>query len=142
MQVNIVGVPRAYAFDFLHFTLRNSRGCPLLDITSGRDSPSIAASSDLSTDLPLYDVHYPDKMLSQANVSDLTEQFDLIFFLLGCSFSWESILTENSLPPRHIDESKNVSMYRTNIPNVSSTLLCHLPRLKTCPLKPTKRATN
>jgi len=39
---------------------------------------------------------------------------------LGCSFSWEDILSEHNLTPRHMEMSRNVPMYRTNIPNRTS----------------------
>mmetsp|Transcript_8890 Transcript_8890/g.11186 ORF Transcript_8890/g.11186 Transcript_8890/m.11186 type:complete len:149 (-) Transcript_8890:357-803(-) len=37
--------------------------------------------------------------------------------MLGCSFSWEGDLSKNGLMTRHVEECKNVPMYRTRIPN-------------------------
>jgi uncharacterized protein YcsI (UPF0317 family) len=37
-------------------------------------------------------------------------------FLLGCSFSFESALISNGIRLRHIEQKKNVAMYRTNRP--------------------------
>jgi uncharacterized protein YcsI (UPF0317 family) len=34
---------------------------------------------------------------------------------LGCSFSFEQALLQAGLPLRHIEQGKNVAMYRTNI---------------------------
>jgi uncharacterized protein YcsI (UPF0317 family) len=41
---------------------------------------------------------------------------DLVFFLLGCSFSFEEALIKAGIALRHVTEKKNVSMYRTTIP--------------------------
>lgn len=36
-------------------------------------------------------------------------------FLLGCSFSWEGLLAEAQLTPRHVEERRNVPMFNTSI---------------------------
>ncbi len=41
---------------------------------------------------------------------------DLVSFLIGCSFSFEGALLEAGLPVRHIEQGRNVPMYRTNLP--------------------------
>jgi uncharacterized protein YcsI (UPF0317 family) len=41
---------------------------------------------------------------------------DLISFLLGCSFTFESALLQAGVPVRHIEEHRNVPMFITNIP--------------------------
>ena len=49
---------------------------------------------------------------------DSVEQFwrdDLVAFLIGCSFSFESELLDSGITVRHIEEHKNVPMYLTNI---------------------------
>ena len=40
---------------------------------------------------------------------------DLVGFLLGCSFTFENALLEAGVPVRHIEQGRNVPMYRTNI---------------------------
>ena len=40
---------------------------------------------------------------------------DSVAFLLGCSFTFEAALLEAGLPVRHIEQGKNVPMYKTNI---------------------------
>ena len=40
---------------------------------------------------------------------------DLVAFLIGCSFSFEEALQQAGVPVRHIEEGRNVPMYRTNI---------------------------
>lgn len=51
-------------------------------------------------------------------VNDIREywQVDSVAFLIGCSFSFEEALLQAGLPVRHIQENKNVPMYKTNIP--------------------------
>ena len=44
------------------------------------------------------------------------ERNDLVSFLIGCSFSFESELLEAGIPVRQIEEGVNVPMYNTNIP--------------------------
>ena len=44
------------------------------------------------------------------------ERQDLVSFLIGCSFSFESALLEAGIPVRQIEEGVNVPMYNTNIP--------------------------
>ena len=40
---------------------------------------------------------------------------DLVSFLLGCSFSFETAMVEAGIPLRHQAQGKNVAMYITNI---------------------------
>ena len=41
---------------------------------------------------------------------------DLVAFLLGCSFSFESAMQRAGLPVRHLEQGTTVPMYRTNQP--------------------------
>jgi uncharacterized protein YcsI (UPF0317 family) len=43
-------------------------------------------------------------------------QDDLVSFVIGCSFSFEQALLQAGLPVRHIEQERNVPMYRTSIP--------------------------
>jgi uncharacterized protein YcsI (UPF0317 family) len=40
---------------------------------------------------------------------------DLVAFLIGCSFTFENALLEAGVPLRHIEQGRNVPMYRTDI---------------------------
>ena len=42
-------------------------------------------------------------------------QDDLVYFLIGCSFSFESELLQAGVPVRHIEEGRNVPMFNTNL---------------------------
>src|SRR5437660_7592000 len=58
VQANLVVLPRDWAFDFLLFCQRNSKPCPLLDVTEPGDPEpkAVAPGGDLRTDLPAYRV--------------------------------------------------------------------------------------
>ena len=116
-QANLVIVPRALAFDFLLFCQRNPKSCPLLEvIEDGKSEPVYTApGADLRTDLPLYRVFNNGDLV--AEVDNVTEWWrgDLVSFLLGCSFTFESALVNAGIPLRHWVENKNVSMFVTNV---------------------------
>ena len=120
VQANLVILPEAQAFDFLLFCQRNPKPCPLIEVVeAGSVEPSITApGADIRTDLPKYRV-YRDGVLEQetADVLDVWRD-DLVSFLIGCSFTFETALLAARIPMRHIEENSNVSMYITNMPTV------------------------
>lgn len=116
-QANMISLPREWAYDFLLFAQRNPQACPILDVTEpGSYSTVLAEQADLRTDLPLYRV-WRDGRLAQ-ELPDATELWaqhtDLVSFLIGCSFTFETDLLEAGIDVRHISEGCNVPMYRTN----------------------------
>jgi uncharacterized protein YcsI (UPF0317 family) len=123
-QANLLVLPREDAFDFLLFCQRNPKPCPLLEVTEPGDAEPkrFAPGADLRTDLPLYRVYENGVMV--AEVPDVREFWrpDLVAFLLGCSFTFEAALMRAGLGVRQLEEkrpdgtTKNVPMYRTNIP--------------------------
>ena len=117
VQANLVVVPRDLAFDFLLFCQRNPKPCPLLDVTEpGSPEPSLVApGADLRTDLPRYRVYRNGELIDEP--SDLARCWrdDLVGFLLGCSFTFESALLQAGVPVRHLEQNCNVPMFRTNI---------------------------
>lgn len=117
VQANLVVVSRHLAFDFLQFCRRNPRPCPLLDVTDvGSPVPRrIAPDADVRTDCPRYRVYRHGELITET--ADLRPWWheELVAFLLGCSFTFESALLAAGLPVRHIEEGRNVPMYRTAI---------------------------
>ena len=81
-----------------------------------------APGADLRFAIPKYKIWrdgLPEREASSAeDVWD--EAGDLVTFLLGCSFSWESVLSEAGLVPRQMEQGCNVPMYKTTIPNTPS----------------------
>ncbi|HEX3657786.1 MAG TPA: putative hydro-lyase [Pirellulales bacterium] len=116
-QANLVIVPHAAAHDFEAFCRRNSQACPLLAQTEpGNPEPAGAApEADLRTDVPRYRVfrHGRCEAEEPTKIRELWRA-DLVAFLLGCSFTFEHALEAAGLPVRHLDEHRNVPMYRTN----------------------------
>ncbi|WP_342628725.1 putative hydro-lyase [Nguyenibacter vanlangensis] len=117
IQANIVMLPAALADAFHEFCLKNPKSCPLVGMSRPGESgiPALGADLDLRTDLPRYRI-WRNGVLT-AEVSDLGDywQDDLVTFALGCSFSFENVLTACGIPMRHLQTGKGVSMYRTNI---------------------------
>src|SRR5690625_7516753 len=42
----------------------------------------------------------------------------MVAFLIGCSFTFETALVENGIKLEHIEQGRNVAMYRTSTPTV------------------------
>ncbi len=118
VQANLAILPKDAAYDFLLFCQRNPRPCPLIDVTdAGSPEPRGAApGADLRTDVPKYRI-YKDGVLADSDVTGITPFWrdDLVSFLLGCSFTFEWALLDAGVPLRHIDEGKNVAMWKTSI---------------------------
>ncbi|WP_427026511.1 putative hydro-lyase (plasmid) [Aureimonas ureilytica] len=118
-QANMIVLPRDWAFDFLLYAQRNPKSCPVLDVTdAGSVSTLLAPGADLRTDLPLYRVWRDGKLAEE--VADASaawaEQSDLVAFLIGCSFTFETPLVEAGIDVRHITDGTNVPMYLTDQP--------------------------
>ena len=120
-QGNLVVLPRELAWDFLLFCQRNPKSCPLLEVADAgsRTFPVFGEGSDIARDIPKYRV-YEDGVMT-GEYTDVSQFFDdpsrqLVSFLIGCSFSFESALLEAGIPVRQIEEGVNVPMYNTNIP--------------------------
>ncbi len=121
-QANLVVLPREYAFDFLLFCQRNPKPCPVLEVLEpGKYEPALTApAADIRMDIPLYRVYQDGKLT--AEVKDIKGYWndELVSFLLGCSFTFETALIRAGIEMRHIDEGKNVSMYVTSIATTPS----------------------
>src|SRR5579871_3681402 len=117
VQANLVVVPRELAFDFLLFCQRNPKPCPVLDVTEpGDPEPKLVApGADIRTDVPRYRVYQHGELIDEPTDLHQIWRDDFVGFLIGCSFTFEKALLDASLPVRHIEENRNVPMYRTNI---------------------------
>ena len=117
VQANLVALPERYAVDFAEFCRLNPQPCPLLEQVGPNNhlTSKLANSADLLTTIPKYLVWKDGRVL--AETPDIRQFYrdDLVFFLLGCSFSFEEALSRAGIPLRHLAEGKNVSMYNTNI---------------------------
>jgi uncharacterized protein YcsI (UPF0317 family) len=116
-QANLAILPAEFAADFLLFCQRNPKPCPLLDVTeAGSPVPvKVASNADLRTDLPRYRVWKQGELIEEpAEITDYWQD-DLVSFVIGCSFTFETALLQAGVPVRHIEQGCNVPMYRTNI---------------------------
>ncbi len=119
-QANLAVMPKDLAYDFLLFTQRNPKSCPILEVSDvgSRELKYIAKGADIARDIPKYRVYEKGVLTGEyTDVSDFWRE-DLVSFLIGCSFSFEADLLDNGVPVRHIEEGRNVPMFMTNIPCV------------------------
>jgi uncharacterized protein YcsI (UPF0317 family) len=117
VQGNLVILPERLASDFSRFCQRNPKACPLLAVSEpgAAELPELGADLDVRTDVPRYRVFRGGELVSEPN--DILELWraDLVTFVLGCSFSFEWALLQAGIRLRHVEQGKNVAMYRTNI---------------------------
>ena len=118
VQANLAVLPREQAYDFLLFCQRNPRPVPAhrgdrrgLARAGGRG----ARAPTCARTFPRYRI-YKDGVLAD-EVTDVTPFWrdDLVAFLLGCSFTFEWALLDAGIPMRHIEQGKNVAMWKTSV---------------------------
>ena len=137
-QANMAVLPKDLAFDFLLFTQRNQKPCPVLDVTEpGSPVPRlIAPNADLRYDIPRYRIYKKGELTDEVTNLDQYWRDDLVAFLLGCSFSFEGPMLDAGLEVRHITDNHNVPMYITNIECVPAGVF-HGPMVVSMrPMKP------
>ena len=119
-QANLAVMPKERAYDFLLFTQRNPKSCPILEVSDvgSRELKYIAKGADIARDIPKYRVYEKGVMTGEYTDVSSFWRDDLVSFLIGCSFSFEADLLETGVPVRHIEEGRNVPMFITNIPCV------------------------
>ena len=116
IQANLMIVPKAEAFDFLLFCQRNPKPCPLVEVLApGALEPVCAPGANVATDVPGYRVYRDGELNEERDEVASLWRDDLVCFLIGCSFSFESAVQAAGVRLRHIDQGRNVAMYRTNI---------------------------
>jgi len=116
-QANMIALPRDWAYDFLLYAQRNPKACPVLDVSdAGSPRTVLAEGADLRTDIPLYRVWRDGRLAGEVtDASPLWQEHpDLVTFLIGCSFTFETALQEAGIEVRHITDRSNVAMYRTD----------------------------
>lgn len=116
-QANLAVLPKDLAYDFLLFTQRNPKPCPILEVSDvgSRNLPFIAPGCDIAKDIPKYRIYEHGVLTGE--YTDVTGFWrdDLVAFLIGCSFSFESELIDAGIEIRHNTMGRNVPMYITNI---------------------------
>lgn len=117
VQANLLAVPADWAYDVLLFCQRNPKPCPVLDVTeAGGWSTPLAPGADLRTDLPGYRVWADGRLVDEPTEVTGYWREDLVSFLIGCSFTFETALSAAGVPMRHIEQGRTVPMYTTGRP--------------------------
>ena len=118
VQANLAILPQDLAFEFLLFCQRNPKPCPVLEvIEAGNVEPVLtAAGADIRTDIPGYRIYENGVMVDEVESLVPHWRDDLVSFLMGCSFSFETAMIEAGIPLRHQELGRNVAMYITNMP--------------------------
>ncbi|MBQ7158497.1 MAG: putative hydro-lyase [Treponema sp.] len=115
-QANLCVLPREYAYDFLLFCQRNPKSCPLLEVSdAGSRLLHTSCDADIATDIPRYRVWKNGELAGEYTDVSSFWRDDLVSFIIGCSFSFESLLLDAGIDVRNISENHNVPMYLTNI---------------------------
>ncbi len=119
-QANLAILPRNLAFEFLLFCQRNPKPCPVLEVTEPGNPilSQIAKGADIRTDIPKYRIYEKGKYLREVETIKDYWRDDLVAFLIGCSYTFESAMAKANIPLRHVEDKKDVSVYITNIPCV------------------------
>jgi uncharacterized protein YcsI (UPF0317 family) len=118
VQGNLVVLPSAAAGDFLRYCQRNPKPCPVLAVAEPGDPslPTLGSGIDVRTDLPRYRVWRHGELVDEPSDIQALWQDDFVSFVIGCSFSFEQALLDEGVPLRHVQQGRNVAMYRTNRP--------------------------
>lgn len=118
VQGNLAILPEKLASAFHRFCQLNPKPCPIIGISEVGDPriPALGIDLDIRTDIPLYRVWRNGEMVEEP--VDIMKHWrdDLVAFVIGCSFSFEEALVADGLKIRHVEEQRNVPMYRTNVP--------------------------
>ena len=117
VQGNVVILPQALADDFLLFCQRNPKPCPLLAVGRPGDPslPGLGEGIDIRSDMPRYRVWRDGELVGEpTDIADVWRE-DLVTFVIGCSFSFEQALMDAGMRLRHVDEGRNVAMYRSRL---------------------------
>lgn len=114
-QANLVVLPQELASDFRLFCIRNPQPCPLIEVTSAGDPVPArsAARADLRTDLPLYRVFRDGTFVEEILEIRALWNERMVAFLLGCSFTFDSLLGDAGIQVRHAANGKSPPMYVT-----------------------------
>jgi len=115
VQCNLVILPENLAYEFLLYCQRNSRACPVLEVTDAGDpEPRLTApGADLRTDLPRYAVYRDGNRLD--DVTDIRDLWrdDFVSFLIGSGITFDDALERAGVQTRH-----DRWVLRTTVPTV------------------------
>lgn len=116
VQGNLVVLPREAAADFLRYCQANPKPCPVLAVGEPGDPalPTLGEGIDIRSDVPRYRVWRDGVLVDEPSDIRGLWRDDLVSFVLGCSFSFEQALLDEGVPLRHVQQGRNVAMFRTH----------------------------
>lgn len=115
-QANLVILPPEYAADFEEYTRLNPFPCPVLEIVKGSPiTHAMGEGASLVTDIPRYRVYENGVFTKELTDASAYWKEGYVGFLIGCSFSFEEALLAAGIPVRHIEQGRNVPMFKTSI---------------------------
>jgi uncharacterized protein YcsI (UPF0317 family) len=122
VQGNVVILPKDDAADFLRFCHQNRKPCPVIALSEPGVSTlrTLGDDIDIRTDVPRYHVWKDGVLVDAPTDINALWRDDLVTFVIGCSFSFEQALIEAGVPIRHIEQGRNVPMFKTNIPTTAA----------------------
>jgi uncharacterized protein YcsI (UPF0317 family) len=82
--------------------------------------PNLGEDIDIRHDLTRYRVWRHGEIVEEPSDVAHVWRDDLVSFVIGCSFSFEFALLEANIGLRHIEQGKNVAMFRTNLSTTSA----------------------
>jgi len=116
LQANMLVIPSVYADAFEAFANANKKAIPILEVIKGSHySKYLADGANLLNELPAYNIIKDGIVVETVNSIEKYYTDDLVFFLIGCSFTFETALMSDGISLRHVDLDLNVSMYDTTI---------------------------
>jgi uncharacterized protein YcsI (UPF0317 family) len=117
VQANLAILPKALADDFLRYCQRNPKPCPLLAVGDPGQYrlTDLGHDLDIRTDVPRYRIWQGGELIEEPTDLKSAWKDDLVVFALGCSFSFEHGLLASGIRLRHVEQRRNVAMFRTNI---------------------------
>ena len=117
VQGNLAILPKDVAEEFLRFAVANPKPCPLIAVSEPGNPhiPALGADLDIRTDVARYRVWQEGRVVDEPGDLRAHWRDDLVTFVIGCSYSFESALIEDGIEMRHITHGCAVPMFRTNI---------------------------
>lgn len=116
VQGNLVVLPQEEATHFMRYCQRNPKPCPVLAVSEPGDPalPTLGTDIDIRRDVPRYRVWRDGQLVDEPTDIGALWRDDLVSIVLGCSFSFEQALLDEGIRLRHVEQGRNVAMFRTN----------------------------
>ena len=115
VQAGVVALPKDLANDFLAFCQKNPGPCPLIEVTETGRTGKCAADGDLRTDVPGYNLYRDGELVDQGHDIGMSYGKDLVWFAIGCSYSFEYLLEEAGIALKGLKEGHGNPLFVTKI---------------------------